>query len=1140
MRVFRRSNIGGYIVAVGATAAAVVVRIFLTPWLGQDAPIMLLILSLLASSWYGGLGPGLAATILSLGAGTFFFLEPINVFQVADNSDRLRLLLFALIGVAISFANEIRLSALFQADERQRQLEQEIRDRERAESAEREQRERLHVTLASIGDAVITTDADAKVDFLNSVAETLTGWTRDEAAGQSLETVFRIVDETTGEPDENPAVRVLREGSTGRLASHSLLRAKNGTEFPIDDSAAPIRDGQGQIIGCVLVFRDVTEQRRVEARIKAEQQRVQMVADAVPALISYVDTEARYRLNNRTYERWFGHPRSQATGRKMQDVLGDEAWEIIRPHVEAALAGQVVNYECEVPFRDGETRWINATYTPDVDPKGHVRGFVAHVNDVTDRKRAEEALRESEERFRLFMDNSPATAFVKDSEGHYLYVNRLIERQSGRSGDQWIGKTDRDMFPPEQADQFRRNDLKVLSSREVGQFLESVPYAEGIQHFMSFKFPLQEMDGTWLVAGMSIDVTEQKRAEEAHRESEERFRLIVESARDFAIFTMDREGNITSWNSGAKNIFGYDESEVRGQSGRLVFVSEDRERGAPELEIEKALREGRAENERWHVRKDGSRFWGSGLMMPLRDGQQLVGFLKILRDTTEARIAEERLQESEERFRTLAESIPQLAWTARPDGNVYWYNKRWYEYTGTTPEEMEANGWQSVLDPEVVPGIVERWNTMLAIGERFDMDWPVRGGDGQHRPFLTLVVPLKDRAGRIVQWFGTSTDISERRAMEEALLEADRRKDEFLATLAHELRNPLAPIRTGLELMRLTQDDPATLEEIRITMERQTQQLITLVDDLLDISRITRGKLELRRCRVELGEVVESAVEASRPFIDEAGHELTVSIPEAPIIMNADPHRLAQVLTNLLGNAAKYTPDGGRIGLSARRENGSVAISVRDNGIGIPANMLERIFELFAQIDRPMEKGYTGLGIGLTLVKSLVEMHGGRIEVHSEGPNQGSEFTVHLPILDAESPETRSAPPNAVSAKVKRRVLVVDDNKAAADMLSLVIKMLGNEIRTACDGHEAVEAAQEFQPDLILMDLGMPRMNGFDAARQIREQPWGRNIRLVALTGWGQEEDRQRTREAGFDGHLVKPAEPADLEALLANLFANR
>ncbi|MCA9114605.1 MAG: response regulator [Planctomycetaceae bacterium] len=368
------------------------------------------------------------------------------------------------------------------------------------------------------------------------------------------------------------------------------------------------------------------------------------------------------------------------------------------------------------------------------------------------------------------------------------------------------------------------------------------------------------------------------------------------------------------------------------------------------------------------------------------------------------------------------------------------------------------------------------------------------------------------------------------------LEEKDRQKDEFLATLAHELRNPLAPIRTGLELMKVMQHDTTALEEIRSTLEQQTKHLTRLVDDLLDVSRITSGKLQLKMCPVELEEVLRSSVTASQPFIDEGRHELLVTIPDQPVYLNADPQRLAQVFSNLLNNAAKYTPEGGRLLLTAVSDGSRIVVSVEDNGIGIPAERQTEIFSMFLQIESSPEELQQGLGVGLTLVKTLVEMHEGTVSVHSDGEHQGSVFRVSLPAIpNPQFALSGPVPPRGGLVQAsKRRVLVVDDNRAAASMLSMVVKLLGHEVQTAHDGLEATELAADFLPDVILMDVGMPRMDGNEAARHIRAQPWGEPMMLVALTGWGQDEDRQRTREAGFDHHLVKPAEPSAIEELLA------
>jgi signal transduction histidine kinase len=381
--------------------------------------------------------------------------------------------------------------------------------------------------------------------------------------------------------------------------------------------------------------------------------------------------------------------------------------------------------------------------------------------------------------------------------------------------------------------------------------------------------------------------------------------------------------------------------------------------------------------------------------------------------------------------------------------------------------------------------------------------------------------------------------VVEHKRAEEVLREADQRKDEFLATLAHELRNPLAPLRNSLEILRYAEVGGPLLERARGMMERQVQQLVRLVDDLLDLSRITRNKLELRRERIELAAVVRSAVETSSPLLQASGQRLTLSLPLQPVLLDADPTRLAQVFSNLLNNSAKYSEPGGSVSLTGEQHGAFVIISVKDTGIGIPAHMLPRIFEMFTQVDPSLERAQGGLGIGLTLVRRLVELHGGTVEARSAGPGQGSEVTVRLP---AAASQPRTATPREVANRgeaagplPKRRILVVDDNEDAAASLTLLLTLSGNEVRTAHDGLTAVKMAAAFRPAVILLDIGMPKLNGYEAARRIREQQ-GKEVVLIALTGWGQEEDKRQAQEAGFDHHLVKPLDPATLQSLLASL----
>ncbi len=438
----------------------------------------------------------------------------------------------------------------------------------------------------------------------------------------------------------------------------------------------------------------------------------------------------------------------------------------------------------------------------------------------------------------------------------------------------------------------------------------------------------------------------------------------------------------------------------------------------------------------------------------------------------------------------------------------------------------------------------EEWrNLVLGFGLRTCYSSPISAANGKVLgSFGMYYRELRDPNPPGSQLLETATYLAgiaiEHRQAERALQEADRRKDEFLAMLAHELRNPLAPILNAVQLLRLTEGDGEVIQSASEIMERQIGQIVRLVDDLLDVSRITRGKIELRQERVELASAVNHAVEATRPLVQSLNHGLTVTLPPQPIYLCGDSTRLAQIIGNLLNNACKFTAKGGHIWLTIEHQGEQAIIRVRDTGIGITAEQSSYIFEIFTQVDTSLERGQRGLGIGLTLVKQLTEMHGGTVEVHSDGDDQGSEFVVRLPLW-REIPKPPSLSESKLPIKTSRRILVVDDNRDAAMSLAAWLKLISNETRIAYDGLAALETAAAFRPDVILLDIGLPKMNGYDVARRIREQPWGEKMVLVAVTGWGQAKDRQESKEAGFNNHMVKPVDHADLARLLAKLDAN-
>jgi two-component system CheB/CheR fusion protein len=504
-------------------------------------------------------------------------------------------------------------------------------------------------------------------------------------------------------------------------------------------------------------------------------------------------------------------------------------------------------------------------------------------------------------------------------------------------------------------------------------------------------------------------------------------------------------------------------------------------------------------------------------------------------DITERKRQEEALKQGEIRWRTMAEALPNLVWTDLPDGTCDWLSSQWRTYTGVPLEELLGYQWlEKVIHPDDQKRTLACWQAACEDKADYDLEYRIRRHDGEYRWFKTRGVPIRDGQGRILHWFGTCTDIQDSKQMEESLREDDRRKDEFLATLAHELRNPLAPLQNGLQIMKLTEGN-GSLNDLHAMMKRQLDQMIRLIDDLLDISRVSRGKLQLRRKPIVLQDVVLQAIEMSEPLIKASEHNFSAVVPEVPIYVNADAVRLTQVFGNILNNAAKYTPRSGTISLVISTEKGEVVTSIKDTGIGIPTTMLSRIFELFTQVDHSLEKSQGGLGIGLTLAHRLIELHCGKIVAKSEGEGCGSEFIVTLPLVTAPRLGTKGNNVDPVAIN-RRRVLVVDDNRDSAITLEMMLEMMGQEVRKAHDGREAIAIASTFLPELILMDVGMPKLNGLDATRLIRETPWGKNIRIMALTGWGQDDDKKKSQAAGCDGHLVKPVQPMLLQKVLAEI----
>jgi PAS domain S-box-containing protein len=1002
-----RTSFATYAASFAALGASLLIRLAADPWLGDMLPAALTFGAVAAAAWMGGYRPALLVAVVAFVSSAYLFIPPRGGLNLGDTAHMLAMVgYFSTAGVIIAFGEATR----------------------RAQARTRAQQEVFAITVRSIGDGVITTDVDGRVTYLNQVAESLTGWSDGDARGRPLAEVFRIVNESTRAPVENPATRALRDGTVVGLANHTILITRTGDERPIDDSAAPLRDDAGRVSGCVLIFRDVSQQRGVER----ERARQLLVARTLAAIVETSDDaivakglDGIIRSWNAGAERMFGWTAEEAVGRHISLVIPPERTHE-EDHIIASLAAgqRIEHFETERVRRDGERILVSLTISPLKDDAGNVVGASKIVRDVTVQRRTEErerrllaAAAEANAKFRGLFEQGAMFAGIMDVDGTLREANQLSWEACGFTREQVIDKPfwEGPWWSPSAAlvERIRQASAEAAAGRT---FRAELPYfvGDGSERDVDLIIhPIRDDAGrVTFLAPTGIDITDRKRAE-ADRE---RFATLVETSTDFI--------------------------GICDLNGMPLYVN--------------------------------------------RAGLELVG----LDDLAHARrtpVAEFFFPEDRARVQTLFPAV--LA-------------------NGHGAMEVRFRNFKT----------------------------------GEARWMAYKVIRLADASGRPTGSATVSQDVTERKRMTDDLerlnadlAEADRRKDEFLATLAHELRNPLAPIGNMLEVLKHADGDRDLLARARDTMERQLAQMVRLVDDLLDLNRITHNRLELRTGPVDLATVVRDAVEASRPLVDAAKHELHITLPDEPLPLHADAARLAQVFANLLSNACRYTPANGTIDITARRDAGDVVVSVRDDGIGIPPDKLDSIFDMFTQVDRSTEQAQAGLGIGLTLVKQLVEMHGGSVTVRSEGRGRGSEFVVRLPV--AREPTTAPPPSAATAAPARRRrILIVDDNVDAAVSLAMLLEINGNEVHTAHDGIEAVAAVSQRRPDVVLLDIGLPKLDGHEVCRRVRAEPWGRDVAIVALTGWGQEDDRRRSEDAGFDGHLVKPVDHGELARLLDRL----
>ncbi|MFL6632285.1 MAG: PAS domain-containing protein [Massilia sp.] len=856
------------------------------------------------------------------------------------------------------------------------------------------------------------------------------------------------------------------------------------------------------------------------------------------------------------------HPRALA--RPMRDSWG-EVWDEVSELLRQAFAGASLNYTNH-PFaivRDGvlQQAWFDFSYTPVCLDDGQVGGVLCILTEKTAQVLSERAVKEQAETLQQLFENAPGFMALLQGPDHVFVQANLAYRTL--IGDRHpVGRSVREALPELQGQGFFElldkvyRDAEPFVGRRMPVELRRAPDGTLERHWVDFIYqPVFDKAGS--MTGVFVqgnDVTHHVETEVelqvmAARAAGERDRLdVLLDTVPAGIVIVDRGGKVVGANAAMRAQWGENFPHSRTMAEYHVWKGSWADGSArhgqpvephewPIVRVLDGAREARAIVEIVPFDAPLDRRIVLIVAAPVRDARgDITGALAAQTDVTEQIRAEAALRESEAKFKAIANAIPHLVWSNRPDGTHDFYNNTWHEFTGRAGIAT-TDDWETLVHPDDRAQAAARWAESLATGRPYGIEYRLlHQPSGEFRWCLSRAVPIHDAAGRIVRWLGTVTDVHGQWMLTDELRQASEKKDEFLAMLAHELRNPLAPVKAATDLLKIAGANRQRQAQATAIIDRQVRHMTELIDDLLDVSRVTRGLVELELHPVDLNLVVANAVEQTRPIVEARGHVLHVRRTDGVALVSGDQTRLVQVVTNLLSNAAKYTPQGGAIDVGVAAAGTEARITVRDNGSGIEAGLLPHVFDVFTQGVRTPDRSQGGLGLGLALVKSLVGLHHGSVHAHSDGPGKGSVFEVVLPALQRDGAAQAPDEPAGQSARphVRRRIVVVDDNADAAETLGHLLESFGHQVRVCLDARTALATAAAFGPDVCILDIGLPDMDGYQLLRRLKAEAPLADVLYIALTGYGQPHDRVLSRAAGFAHHFVKPLDMTLLSAVLA------
>lgn len=939
---------------------------------------------------------------------------------------------------------------------------------------------------------------------------------------------------------------------------------KGGNTRWIRATYTPHRDPSGEICGVMVMVLDTTEQKRIELALRQSEAHHRSLFEGNGVGNAEVDMQTgRFIRVNQRYCDLVGYSEQELlSGMTFLDITHPDDLEDNRRLLEPFMESRAGSAEFEKRYvrKDGRVIWVHMAGTILKAADGHTDIMLGMAHDISERKQAEEELRRTAEELRQINEAAPVAIWVsRDPACEEIIGNSMAQRlyqaeasENVSAGSAFLAESGDVFDTPKRRRFFDKNGRElsavelpmqqaVLGNREIRDMELTVQQPNGDRIvILGSAVPLRDRGGG--VRGCVsafMDVTAQVEAQRALKESEERLRLAV-SAAGIGYWSWDLDTEVCVLDETCAEMFGV---PTRCERNEIFRVINPKDLTRIDEEIRASIEGIHAFSAEFRVGfQDDPPKWiaSRGDVVRDQDGKAIRMHGVNIDITQRKRVDEER-----EKFVSLVENSFEFIGMCDLNGIPFFVNEVGLRITGLDSlDRAKRTPVKEFFFPEDQEFIMNDFFPRVLREGRGEEEIRFRHfKTGEARWMIYNVFPVKDSEGQVIGYATVSRDITDRRRAEEMLREADRRKDEFLATLAHELRNPLAPISNALQIWARVEKNPEQATRLREMMDRQVKQLKRLIDDLLDVSRISRGKIELRQEPIDLASTIEGAIESVRPYIDACGHRLLVKVPPRRVVVNGDAGRLMQVFGNLLHNAAKYTEGHGTIEIVTHVGRETVEVSVKDNGAGIPQEMLGNIFEAFTQVHKNLDRAQGGLGIGLTLVKNLLELHGGSITARSGGPGQGSEFIVKLPLVVSEpvsiaKPAERVGSELTVSSQSPRyKVLVVDDLRPSADTLALMLQDLGQETFVAYDGPAALRAVRQFQPDVIISDIAMPGMDGYHLAQCIRQEVVKPQV-LVALTGYGQQHDKWRAFEAGFDYHLVKPTSSEALAALLLKVGA--